>query len=75
MSERMCAMLACRQPAAAVPLVVDLATLSQPFEIPLCVLCREPFEAGMESVERLVEADAEVVPFRHHGRWEPEAER
>lgn len=75
MSERMCAMLACRQPAAVVPLVVDLATLSQPFEIPLCVLCREPFEIGMEAVERLVEADAEVVPFRHLGRREPEAER
>jgi hypothetical protein len=74
-SERMCAMLACRQPATAVPLVVDLATLSQPFEIPLCVLCREPFEAGMEAVERLVDANAEVVPFPHPRLREAEAER
>ena len=59
-----CAMAACRQPAAEPPLVVNASTMPGPFEIPLCSMCREPFEAGMEAVERLVEGDAESVPFR-----------
>lgn len=75
MRERTCAMLACRLPAAAVPLLVDLPTLLQPFEIPLCVLCREPFEAGMEAVERLIEDEAEAVPWPGRRRCELEAER
>ena len=75
MRETTCAMVACRQPAAAVPLVVDAAALFEPFEIPLCALCREPFEKGMEAVERLVEGDAEALPPDDHSRWERGAER
>ena len=58
-----CAMVACGLPAAAVPLVVDVAGMPGPFEIPLCTFCREPFEAGLEAVERLVWGDPEAVPF------------
>jgi hypothetical protein len=58
-----CAMVGCGQPAAPVPLVVNVAAMPGPFEIPLCALCREPFEAGLEGVERLVEGQAELVPF------------
>ncbi len=58
-----CAMVGCGQPAAPMPLVVDVATMPGPFEIPLCTLCREPFEAGMEAVERLSDGDAETLPF------------
>jgi hypothetical protein len=58
-----CAMVGCTQPAAAMPLIVNVATLPGPFKIPLCTLCREPFDAGMEAVERLLDGDAEVVPF------------
>jgi hypothetical protein len=56
-------MVACGLPAAAVPLVVDVAGMPGPFEIPLCTFCREPFEAGQEAVERLVWGDPEAVPF------------
>jgi hypothetical protein len=58
-----CAMVGCTQPAAAMPLIVNVATLPGPFEIPLCTLCREPFDAGLEAVDRLVDGDAEAVPF------------
>lgn len=58
-----CAMVGCTQPAAAMPLIVNVATLPGPFKIPLCTLCREPFDAGIEAVERLLDGDAEVVPF------------
>jgi hypothetical protein len=57
-----CAMVGCTQPAAAMPLIVDVATLPGPFEMPLCALCREPFDAGMEVVERLLDGDAEALP-------------
>ena len=57
-----CAMVGCTQPAAAMPLMVDVATLPGPFEIPLCAICREPFDAGMEAVERLLDGHAEVLP-------------
>ena len=57
-----CAMVGCTQPAAAMPLMVNVATLPGPFKIPLCTLCREPFDAGMEAVERLLDGDAEVLP-------------
>ena len=58
-----CAMVGCTQPAAPMPLIVDVATLPGPFEIPLCTLCREPFDAGLEAAERLLDCDAEAVPF------------
>ena len=58
-----CAMVGCGQPAAPIPLVVDVATMPGPFEIPLCTLCREPFEADMEAMERLIDSDAEVLPL------------
>ena len=58
-----CAMVGCGQPAAPMPLVVDVVTMPGPFEIPLCTLCREPFEAGMEAVERLIDGDAEALLF------------
>jgi hypothetical protein len=58
-----CAMVGCGQPAAPIPLVVDVATMPGPFAIPLCTLCREPFEAGMEAVERLIDGDAEALAF------------
>jgi hypothetical protein len=58
-----CAMVGCGQPAASVPLVVNVAAMPGPFEIPLCTLCREPFEAGLESVACLVEGEAELVPL------------
>ena len=57
-----CAMVGCTQQAAAMPLIVDVVTLPGPFEIPLCPLCREPFDAGMEAVERLLDGDAEALP-------------
>ena len=59
---RHCAMVGCTQPAAAMPLIVDVATLPGPFEIPVCALCREPFDAGMQAVERLLDGDAEALP-------------
>jgi hypothetical protein len=65
-----CAMVGCTQPAAPVPLVVNVTTMAGPFEIALCALCREPFEAGMEALERLVEGDAEAVPFTYSRRRE-----
>src|SRR5215467_8845374 len=58
-----CAMVGCTQPAAPMPLIVNVATLPGPFQIPLCTLCREPFDAGMEAVELLLDGDAEAVPF------------
>ena len=57
-----CAMVGCTQQAAAIPLIVNVATLPGPFEIPLCPLCREPFDAGLEAVERLLDGNAEVLP-------------
>jgi len=57
-----CAVVGCTQPAAAIPLIVDVATLPGPFEIPLCALCREPFDAGIVAVERLLDGDAEALP-------------
>ena len=75
MSERRCAMVACGQPAAAFPLVVDVGAMLGPFEIPLCPFCREPFESGMEALEQLMEGDAEAVPFGAHKGREAEAER
>ena len=65
---RQCAMAACHQPAADPPLVVNVASMPGPFAIDLCGLCREPFEAGVEAVERLMDGDAEAVPFRFDGR-------
>ena len=56
-------MVGCGQPAAPMALMVDVATMPGPFEIPLCTLCREPFEAGMEAAERLLDGDAEALPF------------
>jgi hypothetical protein len=38
-------------------LVVDLAGLPGPIEVPLCALCREPFAQGFESLALLVELD------------------
>ena len=58
-----CAMVGCGQPAAPMPLVVDVATMPGPYAIPLCTLCREPFEAGMEAVERLIDGNTEALPF------------
>jgi hypothetical protein len=60
--KKQCAMVGCGQSAAPMPLVVDVVTMPGPFEIPLCTLCREPFEAGMEAVERLIDGDAEALP-------------
>lgn len=57
-----CAMVGCTQQATAMPLIVDVATLPGPFEIPLCSLCREPFDGGLEAVERLLDGDPEAVP-------------
>lgn len=57
-----CAMVGCTQQAAAMPLIVDVATLPGPFEIPLCALCRQPFDAGMEAMERLLDDEAEAIP-------------
>jgi hypothetical protein len=51
---------------------VNVAAMPGPFEIPLCTLCREPFEAGLESVERLADGDAEVVPVDRCGGREAE---
>jgi len=52
-----CAMVGCGQPAALPPLVVDLASLPGPIEVPLCAFCRAPFEQGFEDVAELVELD------------------
>ena len=68
-----CAMVGCGQPAAPMPLVVDVVTMPGPFEIPLCTLCREPFEAGMEAAERLLDGDAEALPFGSSRDREAEA--
>jgi hypothetical protein len=65
-----CAMVGCTQPAAAIPLTVDVAALPGPFEIPLCALCREPFDAGIEAVERLLDGDAEALAVS----WSPPRE-
>ena len=68
-----CAMVGCSQPAAPMPLVVDVATMPGPFEIPMCTLCREPFEAGMEAVERLIDGDDAALPFSSSPDREAEA--
>jgi hypothetical protein len=52
--------------------VVNVAAMPGPFEIPLCTLCREPFEAGLESVERLADGNSEVVPVGTCGDQEAE---
>ena len=62
--QRDCAMAACDEPVTVEPIVVNMPTLPGPFAIDLCGHCREPFEAGMEAVERLVEGDAEAARFR-----------
>jgi hypothetical protein len=41
-------------PASPPPLMIDEAGLPGPFEVPMCGLCREPFEAGFASVAQLV---------------------
>ena len=55
--QRECAMVGCRLPAAPPALVVDLAGLPGPINVPLCALCREPFAEGFESVAELVDLD------------------
>jgi hypothetical protein len=64
MKQQECAMVGCGQPAALPPLVVDLASLPGPIEVPLCALCCEPFAAGFEDVAELVELDGadEIAP-------------
>jgi hypothetical protein len=69
-----CAMVGCTQPAAPMPLIVNVATLPGPFEIPLCTLCREPFDAGMEAMERLLDGDTEAVPCTWNWPQEPMVE-
>ena len=69
-----CAMVGCTQPAASMPLIVNVATLPGPFQIPLCTLCREPFDAGLEAVERLLDGDAEAVPCKWDRFREPMVE-
>src|SRR5262249_37265575 len=69
-----CAMVGCTQPAAPMPLIVNVATLPGPFQIPLCTLCREPFDAGLEAVERLLDGDAEAVPCKWDRFREPRVE-
>jgi hypothetical protein len=48
----MCAIVGCREQAVEPPVVLALPG-TMPIEVPLCGLCREPFEG---SVEQLVEA-------------------
>ena len=55
--DRECAMAGCRLPAALPALVVDLAGLPGPIEVPLCALCRQPFAEGSEDLAALVELD------------------
>ena len=61
--ERECAMARCDRTTSETPLVVDVPMLPGPFAVDLCGPCREPFEAGMEAIERLAEGDAEAVPI------------
>jgi hypothetical protein len=72
---RDCAMAKCERAAEGPPLVVNVATLPGPFAVDLCTPCREPFEGGMESVERLVAGDGEAAPHRFDRRVQLEAER
>ena len=75
--ERDCAMAGCERSAEGPPLVVSVATLPGPFAIDLCSPCREPFESGIEAVERLAGGDHEGRPYRFDGRHagQLEAER
>ena len=73
-AQRDCAMAACEEPVNGPPLVVNVPTMPGPFAVDLCERCREPFEAGMEAVERLAGGDAEALPFRFGGRRRAECE-
>jgi hypothetical protein len=75
--ERECAMADCDRSADGPPLVVYLATLPAPFAVDLCQPCREPFESGIEAIERLAAGDDEARPQRFDGRRavQVEAER
>jgi hypothetical protein len=66
--ERDCAMAKCERAAEGPPLVVNVATVPGPFAVDLCPPCREPFESGMEAVERLAAGDGEARPYRFAGR-------
>ncbi|TMC04264.1 MAG: hypothetical protein E6J41_25340 [Chloroflexi bacterium] len=75
--ERDCVMAACKRSAEGPPLVVNVPTMPGPFAVDLCQPCREPFESGMEAVERLAAGDDEARPHRFVGRHavQLEAER
>jgi hypothetical protein len=64
MRQQECAMVGCGQPAAPPPLLVDLASLPGPIEVPLCALCRQPFAEGFEDLAALAELDGadEIAP-------------
>jgi hypothetical protein len=74
---RDCAMAECKRAAEGPPLVVNVPTMPGPFAVDLCQPCREPFESGMEAVERLAAGDDEARPYRFDGRQavQQEAER